>query len=323
MKKRAFLRYRKDGDLIAGSLVITTNGSFPSGQGIWKEVSINICCPPIDQPSIIMTFDDINNIINFNIINLDAWNGLFDLPNNGIPFTDVKIEGNSVKLYGGGNIDLADSIFQLAPDLQTYMTKFDDVNGVIVTGGVGCFFGMLILTEVSLPALTTTNQSFFRSCPLLTTLNLPALTSPGGNTFRDCVSLTDISLPSVTNISSGEFRDCSILASVDIPNLVTIFCDVNFRNCTALSVFDFPLVTTIQSGLNFENCTGMTTLNLPSCIQLGQTTANNLNFAGIINKTITATFNQVLQTADGGTNPDGDIVSFQTNNPLSTVVYVL
>lgn len=42
-KKRAFVRYTKDGKIVPGSLIIT-NGSYPNGPAIWKEVSTNLCC---------------------------------------------------------------------------------------------------------------------------------------------------------------------------------------------------------------------------------------------------------------------------------------
>jgi hypothetical protein len=44
MKKRGFVRYTKKGQLVPGSLVVTTNGGYPDKTALWKEVSTNYCC---------------------------------------------------------------------------------------------------------------------------------------------------------------------------------------------------------------------------------------------------------------------------------------
>ena len=43
MKKRAFVRYSKQGKVVPGSLILTS-GSFPSGPSTWKEVPADLCC---------------------------------------------------------------------------------------------------------------------------------------------------------------------------------------------------------------------------------------------------------------------------------------
>lgn len=43
MKKRAFVRYSKQGKIVPGSLIIT-NGSFPSGPSTWDEIPADLCC---------------------------------------------------------------------------------------------------------------------------------------------------------------------------------------------------------------------------------------------------------------------------------------
>jgi len=43
MKKRAFVRYSKNGKIVPGSLILTS-GSFPSGPSTWKEVPADLCC---------------------------------------------------------------------------------------------------------------------------------------------------------------------------------------------------------------------------------------------------------------------------------------
>jgi uncharacterized protein (TIGR02145 family) len=42
-KKRAFVRYSKNGKLVPGSLIVT-QGSHPNGPSTWKEVPADLCC---------------------------------------------------------------------------------------------------------------------------------------------------------------------------------------------------------------------------------------------------------------------------------------
>ena len=43
MKKRAFVRYSKQGKVVPGSLILT-GGSFPQGPSTWNEVPADLCC---------------------------------------------------------------------------------------------------------------------------------------------------------------------------------------------------------------------------------------------------------------------------------------
>ena len=55
MKKRAFARYTKKGQLVSGSLVVTTNGGYPDKTSLWREVpfwyndAINCLTPDYGQ----------------------------------------------------------------------------------------------------------------------------------------------------------------------------------------------------------------------------------------------------------------------------------
>lgn len=44
-KKRAFVRYTKSGEIVPGSLIITTNGGYPDKSSLWQEISVDKCCP--------------------------------------------------------------------------------------------------------------------------------------------------------------------------------------------------------------------------------------------------------------------------------------
>jgi hypothetical protein len=43
MKKRAFVRYSKNGKIVPGSLILTS-GSYPQGSSTWNEVPADLCC---------------------------------------------------------------------------------------------------------------------------------------------------------------------------------------------------------------------------------------------------------------------------------------
>jgi hypothetical protein len=46
MKKRAFVRYSKQGKIVPGSLILTS-GSFPQGSSTWNEVPADLCCETV------------------------------------------------------------------------------------------------------------------------------------------------------------------------------------------------------------------------------------------------------------------------------------
>jgi hypothetical protein len=54
-RKRAFVRYSKNGKIVPGSLILTS-GSFPQGSSTWNEVPADLCC---DNP-LSVTWDDGN-----------------------------------------------------------------------------------------------------------------------------------------------------------------------------------------------------------------------------------------------------------------------
>ena len=58
MKKRAFVRYSKNGKIVPGSLILTS-GSFPQGSSTWNEVPADLCCDLIT-----LTFDMPDTSIN-------------------------------------------------------------------------------------------------------------------------------------------------------------------------------------------------------------------------------------------------------------------
>lgn len=51
-KKRAFVKYTKQGKIIPGSLIVTTKGGYPVN-GLYQEVPSNLCCMTTIQPPVI------------------------------------------------------------------------------------------------------------------------------------------------------------------------------------------------------------------------------------------------------------------------------
>jgi hypothetical protein len=47
-KKRAFVRYSKQGKIVPGSLILTS-GSHPNGPSTWKEVPADLCCNTVQD----------------------------------------------------------------------------------------------------------------------------------------------------------------------------------------------------------------------------------------------------------------------------------
>jgi hypothetical protein len=47
-KKRAFVRYSKQGKIVPGSLILTA-GSYPNGPSTWKEVPADLCCNTVQE----------------------------------------------------------------------------------------------------------------------------------------------------------------------------------------------------------------------------------------------------------------------------------
>jgi hypothetical protein len=47
-KKRAFVRYSKQGKIVPGSLILTA-GSYPNGPSTWKEVPADLCCNTVQD----------------------------------------------------------------------------------------------------------------------------------------------------------------------------------------------------------------------------------------------------------------------------------
>ena len=59
-KKRAFVRYSKQGKIVPGSLILTS-GSYPNGPSTWSEVPADLCCVEAPAPQNLILSYNVNN----------------------------------------------------------------------------------------------------------------------------------------------------------------------------------------------------------------------------------------------------------------------
>lgn len=142
--------------------------------------------------------------------------------------------------------------------------------------------------------------------------------------FNGCSNVTGFSLPALTttlgsSMVGGVFGDCTSVIVFNLPALANaqFAC---FSGCTSVTTFNLALCVTI-SDYCFNGCSSATLFNLPSCTALGSTSGANGVFDGISGNIITVNVPLALATADGGINPDGDLVALAAAN-TETINYV-
>ena len=277
---KAYVRYDGSGRVIPGSLILNR---FKPAVGNWQETPAYLCCNPSGELALRLLFSNITEVggIVGDVTDVANWNTYFDLPVYGSPFTSVSVTGDEVKLYGGSNIIMKESLFDQADTLGTFLLEVDDQAGSII--------------ELEYDAL-------------------------GYENYDGCRNLVYINLPSVTVAASYAFNYAGYFASsplvVNLPLLTTIgnYC---FFNCDTLESISLPSATTIGTGI-FQECNALTSISIPACINLGPTVGVDNVFSGITGNTITLTVPAALMTCNSG-NPDGDIQYLQANNTVTVV----
>jgi len=259
-----------------------------------------------------------------NILNVDNWNTIFDLPANGDPFSDISItDPKIIILRNNGIINV--TRYQLFSSADTaYANELVSVidTGIITHIGDSCFSYNVGLTSVSFDAVTHLNDDGpFSGCESLVTVNIPNLKyMPTSGGFQQCISLQTVDFPLLTNIGISAFEQ-SALKSINAP-LVTSIDDFAFSACSLSSV-NFPLVTYIGYGA-FElafDAGPLNIINIPSCTNLGGSTLDDGVFNGIAGRTIELTIPTSLLTCNSG-EPDGDIQYLEANNTVIIPVQI-
>lgn len=72
-RKRAFVRYSKNGKIVPGSLILTA-GSYPNGSSTWKEVSADLCCKISQDYSSCLALQGVPNVDGEYGFSLDTFN---------------------------------------------------------------------------------------------------------------------------------------------------------------------------------------------------------------------------------------------------------
>jgi hypothetical protein len=183
--------------LTVPSDLMTCNSGNPDGDILYLQANNTVTVNQTGS-NLKLVWNNITNASSLvgDVSRVSRWNTFFGLPTNGTPFTSVTIVGSVVKLFGGSNIHLKNSIFANNKNLLSVL----DTANCITTAGVACFNGCTSLTTFNLPSLTTANFLCFGSCGSITSFNLPQLTIVGNSCFYNCTSVTLFNLRSCTNL---------------------------------------------------------------------------------------------------------------------------
>ncbi len=250
-----------------------------------------------------------NNILNVPVADpsdVNQWNTFFNLPTNGKSFSRVAVSGNEVLLYGGLNISVSDSLF----DVNSNLLSIADVKS-IVSIGANSFLGCS-LTAATLPVCTSISISSFDSSEI-EFVNLPSCVSIGDYGFAS-TNVSMFNLPSCISVGNYSFAGCSFLNQVYLPKCVSIGIS-SFFNCINIESLELPNCATISQSA-FQGCVQLSNLSIPVCTNLGGSVANNSVFNGVIGNNFTITIPSALMTNNGG-NPDGDMQYLIAQNQVT------
>lgn len=133
-----------------------------------------------------LTFDNIANVPVADASSVSNWNTLFSLPAKGTPFTSVVVSGNTVKLYGGGNITI--------PRTPQVFSLVNTPHHISVIDYAKCIVALESFAFASSAAKSDNNVT--------TTFYLPGVITVGDNAFQINLALSTIYLPKCTNIGT-------------------------------------------------------------------------------------------------------------------------
>jgi len=205
-----------------------------------------------------------------------------------------------VKLYGGSNITVPDSLFSTDYDGYGHLISIVDDVSCIVAAGYNSFgdydvdTNATILETAILPALVTAGNQCFWWCPSLNTVNFNSLVTAGNGCFDYQCGLSNLNFPLLTNVDNGCFNRN--------PNLISV---------------NFPNVTNIGDSC-FNDCPSLNSIYLPKCTSLGTTIGDDNVFFVIVDLSINLTIPAALMTCNSG-QPDGDIQYLIANNTVTIV----
>lgn len=125
------------------------------------------------------------------------------------------------------------------------------------------FFSCINLSTIDLSNCTFIGEWAFDFCVKLSNINLSKCKLIEKYAFYQCAKLTEVDLSSCSSLTESIFRDCSNLKTIKgIENFTTIPAYA-FAG-TGIETLSLPLCTTIQKAA-FKKCMQLESVNLPKC----------------------------------------------------------
>lgn len=251
-KKRAFVRYSKNGKIVPGSLILTA-GSYPYGPSTWKEVSADLCCSDIPSNCVELTVNtDEGGLAKFNLTTNDP-----------TTYTIYWGDGQLSQGWLDGSLDIAYSypvtnknytvnvcfanplaVGEFILGVQFFGgAKFTSITGLQNLSNLTLFAGasqsLQTVNLSNLPSLTSVDVT---SNPSLSSIDLTGSTAVtaiylAGNDFSTTQLGGIIGLSALVNLEGFYIsNDIGLAGVVDVSNLPAL---------RYLTIDDNPLVTSI------------------------------------------------------------------------------
>ena len=233
MKKRAFVRYSKQGKIVPGSLILT-GGSHPQGPSTWKEVPADLCCETTTcvEP-LVMEVIPLEGFFEFGfrVNNPNTVAGTIEWGDGDSETFDLT--ANPGYNYFGHNYSTLDYIPHTVKVYFTSVSGFDNLE-------IGDTDGWNILSISNLKKVFGTSsidQVDADDNPLLTSLDVSGL--PIQSLYAlNCSNLAYLNVQGCTSLIDTElytgafevldFTGCSSLEYADVgdnPNMTTLIID--------------------------------------------------------------------------------------------------
>jgi len=154
--------------------------------------------------ALILGFDNISsaNTLVGDASDVADWNTFFDLPTFGTPFTSVGLDGNNVKLFGGANIEVKQSLFIENSNILSINDQPGSITSVGDDAFIRCSLNYLIF-----PQLQSIGAYCFLENAVLASFSAQNLLSIGDGSFEQCLQISTINIPSCTSLGGTVDED--------------------------------------------------------------------------------------------------------------------
>lgn len=344
-KKKAFVKYDGDGQIVPGSLIITNN-TLPR-PGIWKEVYMTIPLPTTTTTTTIAptTTTTSTTTTLAPTTTTSTTTTTTTLAPTTTTSTTTTTTTSTTTTTTAAPTTTTTTADPLAPSSTALILDFLTIaNANTIAGGDATnvanwntFFNLPVNGSVFTSVITYNAQvylyggsgiklksSAFAGNVTITkfTDNINCITSMGYRCFSGCNKITNIYAPAVltidTFLQSGvvlfnrAMDGCTLLTTVNLQSLTAVTGVAMFSNCTNLlsvnfnSVITFDLTTPSGASGNWSGCNYFNTISLPAC-----TTFKGL---GIWDGTLSlATLYLPSCTTFGSTVGNNNVLGYSTN----------